>query len=75
MGATAGSLHLPNGAGKSFWPDGKLQAEGSWEDGLQEGAGCRNHKDGGSYKGNLVHGKPEGAGLYTWRNGSSYEGQ
>ena len=32
-------------------------------------------RDGGQYKGELLHGRPEGKGKATYKNGDYYEGE
>ncbi len=75
VGATSGPLHLPNGAGKVFFPNGRLRSDGHFVDGLMNGAGVRHFKDGSVYTGNFVDGLREGIGRLRLAGGRVYEGQ
>ncbi len=80
VGATSGPLHLPNGAGKTFYPDGRLRSDGHFVDGSMQGAGVHHLEDGAVYTGNFVNGLREGVGRFinsggcagTWRYGEMH---
>jgi hypothetical protein len=77
IGPTAGPLHLPNGAGKSFWNnDGLPCREGSYVDGLVEGPGSyRSEKGEDVYTGDFRSSLRHGIGKHTWSYGAVYEGE
>jgi len=75
MGSTSGPLHLPNGAGKVVGPRGDRVWEGTFIDGLQEGAGTFYFENGGFYTGHFVKDNFEGVGCMKYADGNSFDGE
>ena len=48
---------------------------GEWREGVKQGFGKMNWKDGDRYRGDWRNDLPEGKGEYQWANGNKFVGQ
>lgn len=62
-----------NGKGKMTWPEGTYV--GQFKNGVMQGIGVMQYKDGKKYTGAFKAGKFNGRGKLQWATGDEYEGQ